>query len=180
MKGVELLASLLALLMMVGISAFLAGILIFVINGEKQPSTTPINYEMYYSPIYPPIKYEIALMSYLETNISNYKIKKILAFAAYQRNATNIIVDGNVEITNLGDFSSKIFDQWLPNEPYLLILSASGREYVLVEKRKSIQVSDTLKIRRISIPLYIDSSSIIVTDKTRELPLNITLDLYVQ
>jgi hypothetical protein len=185
MKGVELLASLLALLMMIGIGAFCGGIIIYIINVAHQPSATPINYEMYLSPIYPPIKYETMLLSYLETNLSYYPIKKILTYAAYQRNITNIFMDGNVsngneEITNLGYFSSNVFNQWIPGETYLLILNVDGKEYVIVQNRRSLITSDMVKLRRISIPIYIDSFSIVRIDKTRELPLNVTLDFYVQ
>ena len=99
MKGVELLASLLALLIMIGITGLLGSVIILVIELAK--SVTPPTYNLYLSPIYPPIKYEGMLLSYLETNISDYQIKKILTYVAYQKNVTNIFIDGKIEITGL-------------------------------------------------------------------------------
>ena len=180
MKGVELLASLLALLIMIGITGLLGGVIIFVINLAK--SGTPPTYSLYLSPIYPPIKYETMLLSYLETNISDYQIKKILAYAAYQKNVTNIFIDGKIEITGLTANTTNILNQWFTNEGYLLVLNVDGVGYIIAENRRAFSIlpNSMLNLKRISIPLYIDSSSIIKTDKTYELPLNITLDFYVQ
>jgi len=181
MKGVELLASLIAILIMLGITSLLSGIIIFVLNAANQPTSSRINYEMYLSPIYPPIKYEAMLLSYLEsTDSSGYQIKKILAYAAYQKNITNVFVEGR-EITSLSTSSKQILDNWIERDGYILILNVGGNPYVISENKRAIQnlPDSRLTIRRISIPLYIDRYSF-KNDKKADLPLNVTLDFYVQ
>jgi hypothetical protein len=184
LKGVELLASVLGLLMMIGIAAFLGGIMIFVISAAHQPSASKITYEMFLSPIYPPIKYETMLLSYLESTetASKIPIKKILVYAAYQKKVDSIFIDG-ANVTTLGDSSVQIFNNWLQDEFYILILNVDGNEYTIASNRRALVIlpDNMEKIKKISVPLYVDSKSfVLVNDKTRELPLSITLDLYVQ
>jgi hypothetical protein len=185
MKGVELLSSLIALLILLGMSSLLGGLLVFIINLAESPSTHPINYEMYFSPQYPPIKYETMLLSYLESTetASGYQIKKILAYAAYQRNVTNVFVD-ELEIKTLGSSTSTIFNQWIPTEAYLLELTINGKDYIIAENERAIRnlANNVLRMRRISVPVYIDieTAQSFKPDKTSVLPLNITLDFYVQ
>lgn len=183
MKGVELLSSLIALLILLGMSSLLGGLLVFIINLAELPSTHPINYEMYYSAQYPPIKYETMLLSYLESTetASGYQIKKILAYAAYQNNVNNIFVDG-LEINTLGSSTSAIFNQWIPTEAYLLELTINGKDYIIAERGIRNLANSVLRMRRISVPVYIDieTAQAFKPDKTSVLPLDITLDFYVQ
>jgi hypothetical protein len=182
MKGLELLASLIAIFMMLGIGALMGGAIIFILNAARQPSADKIDYELYLSPIYPPIKYEAMLLSYLEAEEENSGIqfKKILAYAAYQKNTTNIFVEGD-EVTKLSESSYKIFSSWLENNGYLLAINIDGIAYVIAENKRALPTfpDQTMRVKRISVPLYIDRNSFRVY-KTRELTLNVTLDFYVQ
>jgi len=185
MKGIELLASLISILMMIGIAALLGGAIIFVLNAVRQPLSGRINYEMYLSPIYPPVKYEIMLLSYLETTEENsgYQIKKILTYAAYQKSTTNIFVEGNNEVTTLSESSYKILSGWLEGDGYILALNVDGINYIIADNRRALPIlpDEVLKLKRISVPLYADASSIrkSSTNRNKELPLNVTLDFYV-
>jgi hypothetical protein len=184
MKGIELLSSLIAILVMLGFSSLFGGLLVFIINLAEQPSTNPINYEMYFSATYPPIKYETMLLSYLEsTDVSGLQIKKILAYAAYQNNVTNVFVDGT-EITTLGSSSSTVFKQWIKDEAYLLELTIGGKGFVITKNDRAIRAlsNNVLRLRRISVPVYIDDETAkeIKSDKASPLPINVTLDFYVQ
>jgi hypothetical protein len=180
MKGIELIGTLIALLAMFGVSAFMGGIVIIVLN----TASNKVPYTMILSPIYPPIKYEGMLLSYLEStdDHSGFQIKKILMYAAYQRNITNVFVEGNKEVTiaDLTDTSTRIFNQWVGKNYYMLIFNIDGQAYVLAGNKFISTYDKVTKIRRISIPVYIDAEMLKKTNKIRELPLNVTLDLYVQ
>lgn len=186
MKGIELLSSFVSFLVMLGISIFLGGVIIGVLNVARAWGVFigPAEYEMGLSPLYPPINYEDMLLSYLETTIeltdgTRFQIKKVLVYAAYQKNVTNVFVDGK-EVTTLIKSSYKIFSNWIGNYGYILVLNIGGEPYILAENRGALGITPDrmLIIRRVSIPTYIDSESVI--GKTRELPLDVTLDLYVQ
>jgi hypothetical protein len=183
MKGIELFGSIVALIIMFMGSVIFQGINIFVLNNLERSFT----FRLALSPIYPPIKYEVMLLAYLEStdDVSGIQIKKILTYAAYQRNITNVFI-GEKEITTLPDTSSKIFLQWFKDSEsrgYLLVLNVAGRPYVLAEnKRGFVILSDSiLNLKKVSIPLYIDEEIIKKSvGINEELPLNVTLDLYVQ
>jgi len=188
MKGVELLAELVSLLVMIGVTIVLGGVMIMSLNLVQAASPfaewigRPIEKEwvMVLSPLYQPIQYEDMVLSYLEsTDDSGLQIKKIIAYAAYQENVTNVFIDGK-EI-DLVDSSSKIFSQWFEESGYILVLNIDGHPYVLAQNRRAFPIfSDrSLRLRRISQPTYVDKESVGVTDKTHELPLDATLDLYV-
>jgi len=185
MKGIELLSSLIAILVMLGFASLFGGLLVFIINLSEQPSTNPINYEMYFSPKYPPVKYEAMLLSYLESTetVSGFQIKKILAYAAYQNNVTNVFIDGT-EITTLDSSSSAIFNQWIKDEAYLLELTIGGKGYIITKNARAINAlsNNILRLRRISVPIYIDDETAkeIKSDEIKPLPINVTLDFYVQ
>ena len=185
MKGIELLATVLALLMMIGATAFLGGIIIFVLNAAYQPTTSKITYEMFLSSIYPPIKDESILLSYLETTDepSGFQVKKILTYAAYQRNITNVFVEGK-EVTTLGATTLNVFSLWLKGNGYILALNIDGYPYFISDNRRAFKIlpDNMLKLKRISVPVYIDVESIkkIKTYRELELPISVTLDLYVQ
>ena len=168
--------------MLIGVGSLLGGAIIFILNATRQPITSKVNYEMYLSPIYPPIKYETMLLSYLESEYSGFQIKKILAYAAYQKNTTNIFVDGNNEVTKLSEYTYDVFSYWLEGNGYLLALNVGGKAYIIAENKRAFSIfpDEMFRVKRISIPLYIDAYSKHSTDKTRELPLNITLDFYVK
>lgn len=184
MKGVEALAEIVALLIMFGVAAVLGGLIIITLNYVTWLKATPIDvtaeYTMSLLPIYPPFKMEDFLLSYLESTeeTSGIPIKKIIVYAAYQENVTNVFVDDK-EI-DLTATSSKIFSQWL-NDPYLLILNVNGRPYVLADNKKAFPIfsNKMLSVRRISIPTYIDEKSIGIKSNNK-LSLDITLDFYVQ
>jgi hypothetical protein len=181
MKGIELLSSLIALLFLIGIGTFLGGIVILVINMVTLPSTNPIDYELQLAPSYPPVKYQTMLLSYLETtDESGFQIKKILAYAAYQGNVTNVFIDGT-EVTTLGSSTSDMFNEWIPREFYVLGLNINGKEHIISRNTGSSSGS-MLNLREISVPIYVDSTIYTVYSRegNPELPLNVTLDLYVQ
>jgi hypothetical protein len=123
-------------------------------------------------------------LSYLEsTDVSGLQIKKILAYAAYQNNVTNVFVDGT-EITTLGSSSSTVFKQWIKDEAYLLELTIGGKGFVITKNDRAIRAlsNNVLRLRRISVPVYIDDETAkeIKSDKASPLPINVTLDFYVQ
>jgi hypothetical protein len=186
MKGIELLSSIVALLMMLGIGSLFGGAIIFVLNAAMQPTSSKINYEMYLSPIYPPIKYESMMLSYLESTekVSGIQYKKILAYAAYQNNITDIFIDGNKEVKTLESSTFDIFSYWLEREGYILALSVDGKAYVIAKNTRALPNLPTqkFKIRRISVPIYVDADMIkhAKTASGRENPLNVTLDFYVR
>jgi len=185
MKGVELLASLIAILMMIGISALLGGAIIFVLNAVRQPLSDRIDYELYLSSIYPPVKFETMLLSYLESTEENsgFQIKKILTYAAYQKNITNVFVEGNNEVTMLSESTYGIFSVWLGGNGYIITLNVGDDQYIIAENTRAFPTlpDKALKLKRISVPLYTDAALIrrSIAEKGRELPLNVTLDFYV-
>jgi hypothetical protein len=182
MKGIELIASLIAILFMLGISSFLGGIIIIVTNFVEQPSTSPINYEMYISPWYPPIKYESMLLSYLElTDASGIQVKRILAYASYQNSVDSIFIDGK-PVATLGATTSSAFDKWIPGEAYAIILNVNGVPHTIAQNAEAIRKisKGILSMRRISVPVYIDRDSMASGNSKNELPLKATLDFYVQ
>ena len=184
MKGFELMASLIALMFLLGIGAMLGGVVVIVINDIKQPYTNKINYEMYMSPIYPPIKYEDMLTSYLESAdvSSSIPIKKVLAYAAYQNNVTNVFVD-DIEVKTLGLSTYSVFNNWIPDEAWLLSLNIGGKSYVISENQRAINSlsKGVMRLRRISVPIYIDSDTVRPSgDKNSDLPIKVALDFYVQ
>jgi len=184
MKGVELIATLIAFLFMVGISIFLSGIIITALNFARTSQNycallgvnCKVSNTMYLYSAYPPLKYETMLLSYLEVTVENIQIKKLLAYAAYQKNVTNIFVDDK-EIKSLRSKSSAMMWQWLGKNGYLLALSIDGKPYVLADNKRAFPIAsdDIVRLKRISIPVYLDVES------TRgQQPLSVTLDLYVQ
>lgn len=183
MKGIELLATIISFLVFLGITIIFSGIIISVVNTVQ--ATKPIvritPYRLALSPLYPPIDYEDMLLSYLETTdpYSGFQIKKLIVYAAYQKNVTNVFINGD-EVTSLPLASAEIFSRWIENYGYMLILNNGGEPYILVNNKLAFEIlpDRMLKVRRVSIPSYIDSES--VAGKKRELPLNVTLDLYVQ
>jgi hypothetical protein len=180
MKGIEVFASLVAILFLIGISSMLAGVAIMTLNLVSQPSTAPINYEMRLSYLYPPIKYETMLLSYLEvTDTSGFQIKKILMYAAYQNNIEDVFIDGK-DVTTLKSTTSDIFTKWIPSNPYLISLNVKGKSYVIADKIRSSQTAqiNALKLRKISLPVYIESK--IADDLKYNKDQGITLDFYVQ
>ena len=182
MKGVEVIAEIVSLLVMIGLSAVLGGLIIITLNYVTLLKASPIDvtaeYTMALSPLYAPIKMEDALLSYLETtDPSGLQIKKIITYAAYQETVTNVFVEGN-EI-NLAASSSQIMSQLIKNDAYLLILNVRGRPYVLADNKKAFAMDKTLSLSRISFPSYIDEKSIRIS-LNHELPLDVTLDLYVK
>jgi len=184
MKGVEAIAEIVSLLVLFGLSAVLGGFMLIGLNYVSFLKATPINvkaeYTMVVAPIYPPIKMEDVLLSYLEsTDSSGLQIKKIIVYAAYQESVTNVYVEGN-EI-NLADFSEQIMSQLVKNDAYLLVLNVRGNSYILAGNKGAFTVSSSkmLSLDRISFPTYIDEKSIRVS-LAHELPLDVTLDLYVQ
>jgi hypothetical protein len=183
MKGIELLSTLVALLMLLGISSILGGLVIYVINAVRQPTTSPIDYEMYLSPGYPPIKYQTMLLSYLESTeaSSGLQFKKIMIYAALQRNVTDIFVDGYY-IDTLGDATQTSFNKWIPEEFYLLALNVKGTNLIITKNDRALRAlsSNVIKLRRVSVPVYIDASMIGAKPKNSDIPINVTLDLYVR
>jgi hypothetical protein len=182
MKGIELIASLIAILFMLGISSFLGGIIIIVTNAVEQPSTRNINYEMYVSPYYPPIKYESMLLSYLEvTDASGIQAKRLLAYAAYQGSVDSIFI-GSKEVTSLGSTTSSTFDKWIPTQAYMIILNVDGKPYIIAQNAQAVNTlsKSMLNMRKISVPIYIDRDSMAYGNKKNDLPLKATLDFYVQ
>jgi len=182
MKGVEVIAEIVSLLVMIGLSAVLGGLIIITLNYVTVLKASPIDvtaeYTMALSPLYAPIKMEDALISYLEsTDPSGLQIKKIITYAAYQETVTNVFVEGN-EI-NLAASSSQIMSQLIKNDAYLLILNVRGRPYILADNKKAFAMDKTLSLSRISFPSYIDEKSIRIS-LNHELPLDVTLDLYVK
>ena len=181
----ELLSSLIALLMLMGLGALMGGAIIFILNASIQPNSSKINYEMYLSPIYPPIKYEAMILSYLETTeeTSGIQFKRILTYAAYQENINDVFVEGDKEVTTLSASSYNIFSLWIEREGYLLVLNVDGKAYVIAENSRALPKLPDQKfnIKRISVPLYIDANSLkgVKYVKGRELPLKVTLDFYV-
>ena len=186
MKGIELLSSLIGILMLMGLGALMGGAIIFILNASIQPTTSKIDYEMFLSPIYPPIKYESMLLSYLETTeeVSGLQFKKILTYAAYQEDIDVVFVDGDKMVTTLSASSYDVFSLWLDRDGYMLVLNVDGKGYLIAENSRSLPKLPDQKfsVKRISVPLYIDSNSLkgVNYDKTRELPLRVTLDFYVQ
>ncbi len=185
MKGVELIATLISLLTMLGITSLLGGIIVVTLNAVK----TPVSTEMVLSPIYPPIKYETMLLSYLESTDADtgFQIKKILTYAAFQDNITNIfiyppITPGNEEVKNLRSTTSRIFYTWLEKNGFIVVLNVDGYPHVLAQNIGGFVIlsDNILNVKRVSIPLYIDVETMRKIDKDRELPLKVTLDLYVQ
>jgi len=183
MKGIELLATIISFLVFLGVTIIFGGIIISAVNTAQatKPFVITTPYKLALSPLYPPIDYENMLLSYLETTdpYSGFQIKKLIVYAAYQKNVTNVFIDGE-EVTTLPQASSEIFSRWIGNYGYMLILNSGGEPYILVNNKLAFEIlpDRMLKVRRVSIPSYIDSES--VGGKTLELPLNITLDLYVQ
>jgi len=188
MKGVEALAEIVSLLVMFGLSAVLGGLIIITLNYVTILKASPIDvtaeYTMSLNPIYPPIKMEDFLLAYLESTeeTSGIQFKKIITYAAYQENVTNVFVDEKgIKEIDLVASSSKIFSQWLEDYAYLLIMNVRGHPYVLAENKKAFPIfsNKMLSVRKISIPTYIDEKSIGIKSNN-ELPLDVTLDLYVQ
>lgn len=184
MKGVEAIAEIVSMLVLFGLSAVLGGLIIISLNYVSFLKATPIpikaEYTMAIAPIYSPIKMEDVLLAYLEsTDSSGLQIKKIIVYAAYQESVTNVYVEGN-EI-NLADSSYEILSQLIKDDAYLLVLNIRGRPYVLAENKKAFPIysNKLLDLDRISFPTYIDKKSISLS-LNHELPLDVTLDLYVQ
>ena len=181
MKGVELLSSLIALLFLVGIGTLVSGIVVLVISMIELPSTNPINYELQLSSAYPPIKYQTMLLSYLEaTGQSGMQIKKILAYAAYQGNVDNILIDGTM-VTTLSSSTGDMFNKWIPREFYILSLNIGGKDYIISKNTGSLS-DGVMELREVSVPVYIDSAvyNVYSEGENPSLPLNVSLDLYVQ
>ncbi|MFH0929451.1 MAG: hypothetical protein V1818_03790 [Candidatus Aenigmatarchaeota archaeon] len=186
MKGIELLASILALMIMIGVGSLFGGIIISVINLSEQPSLGPIHYEMFMFPAYPPVKYETMLLSYLETTepSSGLQIKKILTYAAYQRTIDSIYIEGEtISRSELEQATRDVFEKWLPGGAYLIELKI-GKENHVIAKNSDVLgklSKEVLRIRKISVPLFIDEETYIANyPKNSELPMNIILDFYVQ
>lgn len=188
MKGIELISEIIAMLIMIGLTAALGGVIIIGINFVKSADALPLigenipkTYIMGVSPIYPPIKNEEMLLAFLEITDENsgVQVKKILTYAAYQNNVKNVFVDGK-EI-DLTDVSTRIFSKWFGNDGYMLILNINGYPYVLSQNKKSLPIlpDNILRIRRISYPVYLDKESAKAIKVNYELPIKITLDLYV-
>ena len=185
MKGVELLSSLIAILIMIGVGTLFGGIVIFAINLANLPTSRAIDYETYMFAAYPPIKYETMMLSYLETTepTSGFQIKKILNYAAYQEKIDGIYIEGeNITKPELEAATRNVIEQWIPQGAYLLELKVGDETYVITKNAGSLTAysEDVLRIRKISIPLYIDNRNFVVTNqKNTELPIKITLDFYV-
>jgi hypothetical protein len=181
MKGMEMLASLVAILFLIGIGSLIGGIVILVINLIHLPTTQPINYELYIFSSYPAIKYQTMMLSYLEaTDENGIQIKKILTYGVYQDNLDDVFVDGT-EVTTLGASTSEMFKKWIPNEFYVLSLSINGEGHVIAKNFNPSGSDDTLKTRMVSVPVYIDRSNFMLysSAKNKDIPLKVTLDLYV-
>ena len=181
MKGVELLSSLIALLFLIGIGTLVSGLVVLVISMVKMPSTDPIDYELQLSSAYPPIKYQTMMLSYLEsTGQSGMQMKKILAYAAYQGNIDNILIDGT-RVTTLSSSTADMFNKWIPREFYILSLNIGEKDYI-ISKNTGFLSGGVMELREISVPEYIDSAvyNAYGEDENPSLPLNVSLDLYVQ
>ncbi|MBN2202970.1 MAG: hypothetical protein JW700_02205 [Candidatus Aenigmarchaeota archaeon] len=181
MKGVELLASLFAVLIMIGIGSLLGGLVIFIINTAELPTSQPIDYEMQMHATYPPVKYETMLLSYLESDYEGMQFKKILAYAAYHENLDNLYVDG-IRIVDLEKSTKDVFDQWIPNQAYIIELNIDGNGIVIARSSSLIgyRKNDITEVRKLSVPIYIDAEVFDSLSKKTPLPLKVTLDFYVQ
>lgn len=157
MKGVELIASIIAFLFLFAVSFVLIGLVIYVDNVVRP--LTHSTYQLVVSPIHQPIKYETLLLAYLETTDNGVPMKKILTEAANQdkpgTSSNPAYVDG-VAVDNLLEYSQKIFSNWMGNSPYVLVLRIDDHEYILSEDREGFPLNDRdiLNVRKISTKIF--------------------------
>jgi hypothetical protein len=178
MKGIELFASVISLLFLIGISAMLGGVVIIALNLVDAPTTQTIDYEMQMSSVYPPIKLQTAMLSYLElTDVSGFKIKEILSYAAMQENIDSVLIDGKY-VTTLGTTTSDSIKRWFPDSSFIVTLNINGRVILIADNMlssRSVQ-SAVLTLKHVSVPIFIDSQSI---NEYSESP-SAKIDFYVQ
>lgn len=189
MKGMELIATLISFFVMIGVTTMLGGITISLIQTIEEimlkTPLEPADYRMALSPLYPPVDYENMLLSYLESTIEvdgkQIPIKTIIVHAAYQRNMNTIFIEGDsIPFADFKEITSDVFNVWAESQGYMLVLNIEGEPHTLADNRRALGTEDdeVVKIRKISVPTFIDSESVVAG--SQYLPLDVTLDLYVR
>lgn len=156
MKGVELLAMIIAFFFLFAITFILGSITIYVENVVRGLGFHK-SYSMVVSPIHLPVKYELMLLSYLETTEHRTGIppKKILTAAATENTTTYIYIDGEI-IHDLPQFTENIFGIWMGEEAYLLILDVEGYERVIAGNKNAFALEEVeaIRVKKVSTEIF--------------------------
>ncbi len=147
MKGIELFSDIFMLLVLMGVSTVMTIIVLYSNTFFSDVHKTEINIATLYSPV----KHSSYPLAFLEMTDEKTKIpmKRILTYVALEQSTTDVYIDGyviNAKETIENALSKQI------SEPYLLRLSSSGKEMLLV-KSKELQ-----KPEKLSAKIFLPSS----------------------
>jgi len=165
MKGSELLGEIIALFILIGISFVAVGIVLWVMNLTEETDWGS-TYALTLNPIHQPIKYEIMLLSYIETTQPSGSsgpmtpVKRII-FNAVEQETTDINnVDVGGQTFDLQTISKPIFDGWFRKDPYLLMLKIGEEEYPLAGTSKSfVGIEDKkIPVKKVAVPIKTPSN----------------------
>lgn len=159
MKGAELMASIVAFLVLIGVSIITVGLTVYVIS-VSDTFDAKAEFTLKVTGLHQPLKYENALLAYLEcTDDKGIRMKKILTVAASKAKGPtddlgNIIID-NVLVTDLKGSTGKIFNTWYGSTPYIVVLEINNVNYLLAGDPATFKESSSkLKLKSAYTKLY--------------------------
>ena len=153
MKGISLFADFVSLIILLAIIMFMTilvwSFIILQTVEERFGVTTPRTVEL--TLFYLPMKYDTALLAFLEYNYDGVPMKKIIEAAAIQE-STNVWIEGkNIDLeTASGNFLlSKI------ENPFLLKIVLPNKEIIIIDNKIKSPITKPTSLQESSTKLFL-------------------------